>query len=1309
MPRKAPPDSVRSQSLASTMLIDEANQYETVEPTQVYEAVLKIITLEYINEARFRTPIKNPITEASVSQRYSRNSKSMSDTDLKLPPYLLSSLETRLNLVAMKKMGRDYDDMTRRSLLRLYSELLDPMIKAEISRINKLEYLVMKFVSSANKEVVKIGTIPQDEILVIVFRQAEVFVQILISLIQKDKYSDAIISKLREHKGSLKPTVKLSNSTSPVPSDATYLKPSFRVTDMEKPMIELIQQVFSVDLVKLQQDVFRLKDLAHEKTLHKDIQQVSFYLGKDLGKYTSKNFENHEAYTQWKQREHSLCQSILVKYPIPAAMKLIEAPTLPSGEDFFILPPTALAKVYYVNLVKLCILSQANINRQTTTDDTSILGKQAINLLSTCSRIWRIDFPTRAVSLYTACHLSGILKDPLYSSLQDVAPINLELTQAVFQLCKRTVEDLGKMDWEEKASWSKPDQEEWVKNLSLTYNETFFGIKENLALIFNKSVKPKFSPYLIFLGDYIESDSLFEKVKESGLPKKWEKKLSKALLRISELRYAELLANLPRDDTLSIVHIFDISDSIVSDIRLLQKRYKLPLLGFLNVSRTVAAVVTGMFALDSKNILEHIDAYTKNRGEFLPYGDALEAYKSLSEIRFLFKQVSSKETSFKFDLEKFFYPFLEAWVSESGQKIQNIINQAIEKDNFQPIDLEDDTKKFSSSVLDIFTLIKEFLKILSNLNWENEFQVAKIYTSILKSISDGILTYSSRISERILKDLDEEEQKLLAQGTNTNAAGKGAYWFNEMKNAVSNIHNGHKFEIEEPYNFKPQTCIALNNIASMMEQLSKLEELLDPELISNIVNRHDPTSQRKYTSHIFSLRLIKAENLKSANSNSDPHPYITLIDTLARRTIGKTRTINNTNNPDWDEEFEVTLPANSTLTVSVTVWDERIGTHSICGRSLLQLDPLRFKHDGIPQEIYLDLDSQGRVLVEVAVESEREDAIFVLGRAHRSLKRTQERLIKLIVEKFSRFIHYCFSRANLRSICGNNGNLKPTDDQVDNAMMPLYNYLNMNLQVLAKYLTKDLLLKVMLAAWTVVVASADELLLPRLASAKTFHLSNIGSKLKANNNNGSTAGWQSAVTSAVANVTHSIGISGFGKSLTNNELETVFSWLNFLCFDFFHNDGNGPPVRDLKSEQYQALLLLPVYYDRDVEFLESEVERLSPAFIKSLRDRNNFDANDAAGSSKRTRSRAGTLVRNKTILANATAKARADADKRAEEARSDPIAAQTLAEDIILRLLLIKDQKSFVARRLEQRERLAHSIATERLARAAAEGKFARR
>lgn len=74
-------------------------------------------------------------------------------------------------------------------------------------------------------------------------------------------------------------------------------------------------------------------------------------------------------------------------------------------------------------------------------------------------------------------------------------------------------------------------------------------------------------------------------------------------------------------------------------------------------------------------------------------------------------------------------------------------------------------------------------------------------------------------------------------------------------------------------------------------------------------------------------------------------------------------------------------------------------------------------------------------------------------------------------------------------------------------------------------------------------------------------------------------------------------------------------------------------------------------------------------------------------------------------MANATSKSREKAMREAREARSE-IVTQTTIEDIILRILIIKGEQKYVAKRLDQREKLAHSIATQRLAREAAEGRF---
>lgn len=1294
-PANSGDSAARSQSLHSTV---DDKLYDNVDTSKLYEVVLKILLIEYMCEARFYQPICVDEPEIDRKSRFSKLE------DCLLPPNLMNDLKTKLNSLAMNSTTT-YDDLTRRLLLRFYGEMLDPQFAGGIKRANSVDILVMKFVSSANKEIVKVGLIPPEEVSSAVFKQAELFLNIIISLVQKDRNSEALVAKLNEHKVALRPK---KNEILPtlVAQNAKYPQPSFKVSDMDQAYILLLTKLFGADTGKIQQDVTRLKAFVTQKSLHKDVDQLLFYLNKNLGKFSQNQFSTPEAYTQWKERETLACELIKKKYTIPPAMRLLPAPALPSGEEFYVVPPSLLTQAYFVVLVSFCFLNSKNEAAgvfDPAGDEVLLFSNKSRDLLLLCARFWRVDYPSRAVGLYSAAHLAGILTDPLFAhDPKELGPIDLTVTTSVLQTCKRLVED-GKLDWDEKDLWCLRDQEEWVRNLGYTYSEVFYSIKDCLSAIMSKTVKPKFGPLLMFLGDYVESDSLFPQLAETGVVSKWERKLSRALLRTSENLYAELLSALPRDDTLSIIHILDISDNLVDNIKSLQKRYKNPLLGYLNVSKTFAAVITGMFASDAKNILKHIVAYVKARGQFLNYGDALEAYKSLCEIRSIHQQVSPNST-FKFDLEKFFFPYLESWVSESSEKIRSFVQKAIEEDLFEPIDIDSDDKKYSSSVHDVFSLIKNYLSILKALDWQDSYQLARVYTSLMKSISGCALLYASEMTDMVMKDLNDELERQRSD------VPVPSGWFAEVKSIVNNIHsNSDKLEVEA-VNFTPITCIGLNNISAMMHQLTKLEDLLDPEGVSAIVAKQDPKAGHYYTSHIFSIRVVKAENLGSTGDNLNIRPYLTLIDTLARKTIAKTRTLD-TENPEWDEEFEITLPANSSVTLSATVWEEKFGAHSVCGRALIQLDPRKFKHDGIPQEIFLDLDPQGRVLVEVAVESEREDAIFAMGRAHRALKRSQQRVTKLIVAKFSKFIKHCLSRNTLKSVCGHSGNIRPTQHQMDEAMMPLYNYLNMNLLVLAQYLSKELLLKVMLEAWFVVVACADELLLPKLTSARVLRHTQIGSKLKTNGSgiNLKTGVWQSAMSSAMANVTSSMNYLGFGKTLTNNEIETVISWLNFLCFDFFYNEGNGPPVHDLKNEQYQSLLLIPVYYDRESSFLELEVERLSPAYLLMLRDKNNvYISNRPDGNAATLRSRAGSIARSLTIRANATAKARARAAKEAKEMLSDPLAAQTSAENIILRLLLIKDEKSYVAKRVEQRERLAHTIATERLARAAAEGSLFR-
>lgn len=75
-----------------------------------------------------------------------------------------------------------------------------------------------------------------------------------------------------------------------------------------------------------------------------------------------------------------------------------------------------------------------------------------------------------------------------------------------------------------------------------------------------------------------------------------------------------------------------------------------------------------------------------------------------------------------------------------------------------------------------------------------------------------------------------------------------------------------------------------------------------------------------------------------------------------------------------------------------------IGKHDTVGRGYLFLDPKRFG-DYLAHDVWLDLDTAGRILLRVSMEGEKDDPQFFFGRAFRSLKRAESDMIRVIIDK----------------------------------------------------------------------------------------------------------------------------------------------------------------------------------------------------------------------------------------------------------------------------------------------------------------------
>ncbi|KAI5956670.1 hypothetical protein CANMA_004507 [Candida margitis] len=1240
-----------------TMNSEPSNISENVNKDELYKYVLKVILLEYCNETRFRTPIITPTR--NLQKTPSRSSMLL---DSVLPSYAMKLLNSRLQDVMTKKTALT-DEKTRRSLLRLYGDLLDTQKDTDLRNV---DFLIPKFAAYANQELRKVGVVDETEIKSEVFRQSSEFIDILINILKSKKDSDqALISRLYERKNEFKGNSGPKNSAK---EEFKYPTKSYRVDDMNEKLLQVFRAVFDVNNTKIQTDVFKYKDSVSTKQLHEDVKNV-LSKSEENGEYT-----NELAAQSWSKRQQDIVSQLQARYKVVTDSNIPRAPSIPQNEEFHILPPSFKARGFYLLLSSLLV---QHVSQDGFTDTGFSLPPNFVDFLNIVARVWFIDFPTRAIALYSEGNKLDLFSTNLTESGEKgvTRGISLNAIQDLFAILREIAEN-GGMKWQEKDFWGVKDQELWIENLTITYNELFFSLRHCFTKLFDKDDKPKFGPYLEFLATNIETDFLFYRVEDSGLPKKWEKRLTKALLKISGKRYEEYLENLPRDDTLNVLHLLDICDKLIGDIRSLQKKYKNPFLGFLSVAKTVASITTGMFASDAKMILSHIQSSCKRRNESMPVSDALEVYQSLREVRDIYYQVTPRNPKFQFDLEAFFFPFLNAWAEESEERLRDIVNEALKKDDYQPINIEDSSKRNSRAVLDIFTIIRQYLTILNKQGWQDERQASEIYTKLLRGISNCALFYSEQITTKINTELTA------TKGDTEELPEAKKNWLNEVKSVVNSIQNFNRAEPAVVYNFEAETCIALNNIAAMIDSLAKLEEWLDPESISKSLSTYEPNSQNNFLSHVFTVRVVKAENiiLSKDSTFGRINPYVQLVDLGSKKSIGKTRVLRRTSDPEWDEEFEITIPANTTLELSAVVWSETMGQHQICGKAFYELNPKKFKHNGFPEELTLDLDIQGKVIIEVAVESETLDAMFVMGRAYRALKRSQERAIKSMVEKFSGFVENCFSKANLKAVCAKG---QPSTLEFEASIENLCDYLNLNLSTLKTYLRDDLFMEVMLATWNVVIKCADELLLPKLSKAKV---------------DVDPSSW-SAVSSKFANVSISTkAMFGFDSPLSVVEIETVLRWLDLLT-EFFHNEGNGPPLEDLKTEKYQSLLLIPVYYDQSEGELVEEVDILSPGYVQMLTNRNQSSFEGPITSVKR----GGSLNRSKTMYASATAKNRALAAKEKKVAKTDPDANMVLKEDIILRILFARGQKEFVRLRLNQRAKLAYSLATERMARIAAE------
>lgn len=212
-------------------------------------------------------------------------------------------------------------------------------------------------------------------------------------------------------------------------------------------------------------------------------------------------------------------------------------------------------------------------------------------------------------------------------------------------------------------------------------------------------------------------------------------------------------------------------------------------------------------------------------------------------------------------------------------------------------------------------------------------------------------------------------------------------------------------------------------------------------------------------------------------------------------------------NPTWDEIFTVILPPVERLEVSV--YSRNLLTaDDLAGVGLIDLSlgtRLRSRLvDHQTHDLYVELEPQGRVLLRLVLEGEQEGVGFWFRKTNERLIRTRDAILRLVTEKITTYISQVLSKAikdneaaaipstsffqsltaavkySDFTASGKSINEPMREKDALEALAPILDYLEKNLETICSQLPQELSQGVLERIWAEIVNIATNILVPPL-------------------------------------------------------------------------------------------------------------------------------------------------------------------------------------------------------------------------------------
>ncbi|CEH19367.1 GRAM DOMAIN-CONTAINING PROTEIN 4 [Ceraceosorus bombacis] len=1130
---------------------------------------------------------------------------SLTSKAARFPEKLLKRLSERLERIAM---GRDpyYNDQSLRQTVGVfYGTYKEASLQKQFRENRKVEELILIFVTSAQKTLR--ARIEGDGWKEELNKQVGQFVKIVRECLKtmhgvsreltdrldgySAKLSPAPISLGQADPDAMKKRESTGADLNAVASSSNALATERRASAAssvtavggsnpiaESAMIRTVGELFQVEEEQLRKDVDFMKATATEKAAMIDLKHCV----KNINLQASwparrEDFKSDEAYQKWRGQELQDLSSIMAQMcranpellrttnsdinprtgtgagsgagtedggSVPGAGDA-DATAAGDGQDpedeettfgaFTFIPPDPRA--YYRRALELCIdydLEQIKYQAEDEEVSLSILSRSHVELLAECSLRWR-----------------------LMSSFRDL--MNLDVIKY------------------------RSDHEQLVKVCTSLFESFMRFIHEAFQDMHN--VDPEdVQPYLALISDLHESGLVRadgqlegEILDMSRFVEDLKDRIRIMAIHEYTAKTTDLFSQIVDNEIVPLVQLLDwLLDWVEKGAKKIDRKYPEPVLGSVDPVSLLLEKQVSLYLDDLDSMKQQIVDHARRDRNALPFEDVYTLYgrvKGLLRMHAAF----CPDLELSFVLSEWFEPHIHQWLTLTEKKTGEWVNNAISSDRFQPI--ESEGAVHSSSIDDLFGALQQPLDFISSMDWPDPYSNARFLTSLAKTVSRSIEQYCNRVEELFM------EEMFPRTADDQDAQSKQSAWMVKAKQTLQ----GEKRV--EPFHFQPTSCVKLNNIEAARSLLDKIYQRIDADEQARIITSQGPRVPDKQSQdrYIFTIKLVLGENLqpiKSSSATARIDSFVTLSDERGNK-IAKTRTIYETPDPRWDEAFDI--PVEKQMWLAATVWDRKlVGDHVLCGRAYLRLDP-RYFADHLAHELWLDLDTQGKLLTRVSMEGEKDDILFHFGRAFRSLKRCESDMIRIIVDKMSIFIRQCLSRQVLKSLVRTSGinldkalgNVKAlyaqalastnvngpsippvqadlpkkqrpaqlTDQEIEGAILPLLDYLDECLATLKGNLSESESLLVLTKVWKEVLNTIDAILLPPLSDAPSDM-----------------------------------------PQLSGKEVEVVFKWLSMLrnyfnAYDEETGIAHGVPLEVLQGPKYREIVAYTLHHDANTDSL----------------------------------------------------------------------------------------------------------------------------